>query len=740
MSRLDPGQRHSRSHPCPLCGGYQSGVGASHCFGFILRDGKGIACTQRPSSVEVRDTGGWIHFLDGRCSCGEPHDGVSAQPARPPRPPKTYPRREYLPRNIKVEGENGAWENYTFAGEWEFHHPDGTLAYVERRYERPDTRNEHGGKALKTSRPFTPRPDGSWVMALECEPLFYNLPALLSAPIDAPVYVVEGPRKADILQAALRAAGAVGVVTSAKTAPQRVAMDPLAGRRIIPTLDNDAAGERYAAIVGQRALEAGAAQVCILRLADHMPDLPSAGDVVEYLAAGHDGADLARLANAAPVYIPTTCQDCGHSVSRDGDDLLCYTCGARRHLPMIAPALPPTTSPATTPPASDESGVTGGERAAIADVAAEVAAVATTLAATRDPSAAKVIDLAHARYGKDAIEDRMLTRTVSAIPADRLSRKAGAFLVALNRTRREVGRKAHGQGDAQSLINMGTVAREAMLPPGQAHVYRKELEEAGIILTTPEMMRSEKGLPYTLYAVTDGPNAQIQWGGDDGRVAGVNLPQRPERPSQTRKDHVPIAELIPELAAARFAGVRDLDMARITLASQYEAADGEYLKKIRDALQSVGGMKTDLWKAYLDARGIPYQTALHRIQRAARRNMCNTRDNANLALSENENPGNFGTPEGGQKNTPVDESRPPEDPHTQLTTPALLTSHGFSTTPPPTYCPTCVRVAPTFYSSPNVLRCDQDHVIPQSGPPPTSPPDYDLRTLFAGQRPMEGVS
>lgn len=45
-------------------------------------------------------------------------------------------------------------------------------------------------------------------------------------------------------------------------------------------------------------------------------------------------------------------------------------------------------------------------------------------------------------------------------------------------------------------------------------------------------------------------------------------------------------------------------------AGEYEAADGEYLIKIRDALKPVRGM----WTAYLRVRGIPERTAYQRIQ------------------------------------------------------------------------------------------------------------------------------
>jgi len=75
---------------------------------------------------------------------------------------------------------------------------------------------------------------------------------------------------------------------------------------------------------------------------------------------------------------------------------------------------------------------------------------------------------------------------------------------------------------------------------------------------------------------------------------------------------IPIAEALPELRAEQYAQVRKWDAERMALEGEYEAADGEYLKKIRDALKGKHG----LWTAYLRARDIPERTARQRIQAA----------------------------------------------------------------------------------------------------------------------------
>lgn len=77
-----------------------------------------------------------------------------------------------------------------------------------------------------------------------------------------------------------------------------------------------------------------------------------------------------------------------------------------------------------------------------------------------------------------------------------------------------------------------------------------------------------------------------------------------------------LTDLVPQFAAPEYAHVRALDAARMQLGDAYDVTDGEYLRRIRAALQADQGKRTRLWKAYLDARGIPYQTALNRIWKA----------------------------------------------------------------------------------------------------------------------------
>lgn len=100
---------------------------------------------------------------------------------------------------------------------------------------------------------------------------------------------------------------------------------------------------------------------------------------------------------------------------------------------------------------------------------------------------------------------------------------------------------------------------------------------------------------------------------------------------------IPIAEALPELRADQYAKVREWDACRMRLADGYEQADGEYLIKIRDELQHAKGQRTPLWKAYLDARDIPYHTALRRIQKAEG-HVATPRYNDKLSLSPEPEP------------------------------------------------------------------------------------------------------
>lgn len=69
--------------------------------------------------------------------------------------------------------------------------------------------------------------------------------------------------------------------------------------------------------------------------------------------------------------------------------------------------------------------------------------------------------------------------------------------------------------------------------------------------------------------------------------------------------------------ADQYAKVREWGAVRMAVEGEYEAADGEYLIEIRDALQPVHG----IWTAYQHVRGVPERTAYQRIQASEGRYM-----------------------------------------------------------------------------------------------------------------------
>ena len=90
----------------------------------------------------------------------------------------------------------------------------------------------------------------------------------------------------------------------------------------------------------------------------------------------------------------------------------------------------------------------------------------------------------------------------------------------------------------------------------------------------------------------------------------------------------PIDEALSELRGAAYAQVREWDAARMRLARDYEAADGEYLRQIHATLRAHGG----LWQMYLVTRGLSYQEAMARIHLAEARQ----RVTAQMARHEDE--------------------------------------------------------------------------------------------------------
>lgn len=129
---------------------------------------------------------------------------------------------------------------------------------------------------------------GGWIWNLKgVTPVLYRLPELLEADPARVVFVPEGEKDVD----RLRSLGFVATCNSGGAGKWRATHSAaLRGRRVVVLPDNDDAGHKHAAEVSA-SLQRVAASVAVLPL----PDLPSKGDVSDWLDAGGTAPDLGRL-------------------------------------------------------------------------------------------------------------------------------------------------------------------------------------------------------------------------------------------------------------------------------------------------------------------------------------------------------------------------------------------------------------------------------------------------------------
>lgn len=148
----------------------------------------------------------------------------------------------------------------------------------------------------KDFRQRKPGPDGKWIWKRGNTAIIYRLPELLAADDGAIVFAPEGEKDVDRLASlglvATTAAGGAGKWSDANS-------QWLAGRRVVILPDNDAAGEKDAAIK-LRSLRTVASHVAVLKLAS----LPPAGDVSDWLANGGSKEQLVNLAHLALAEAP----------------------------------------------------------------------------------------------------------------------------------------------------------------------------------------------------------------------------------------------------------------------------------------------------------------------------------------------------------------------------------------------------------------------------------------------------
>ena len=275
MSGSDDRKRHSRSHHCPICGGWDTmerGNGG-RCYGYTYaHNGTQYAvCTREEYANGApyhEKSNGYVHRLDARTPLNLSHSG---------------------------HARHSMSESSRIVAEYDYHDEAGALLYQAVRY-RP--------------KGFTQRePDdaGGWIWNIKAVRLvLYRLPELLAANLAATVYLPEGEKDVENL----RTLGFVATCNAMGAGKWRAEYNAfLRGRHVVILPDHDKAGADHARTVAS-ALTGIAASVNVLNL----PGLPDKGDVSDWMTMGGTVERLTALADATPEYVPET-----DPVSRDRD-------------------------------------------------------------------------------------------------------------------------------------------------------------------------------------------------------------------------------------------------------------------------------------------------------------------------------------------------------------------------------------------------------------------------------------
>jgi hypothetical protein len=276
--------RFTASHPCPICSGHDGlARGQSvRCFGYLDRTGDYARCTREEMAGKLpqnRD-GTYSHRLQG-CRCGLEHGagpdpvGVTRPAAADFRPSRAEPRfRSYFTLEAALRQRYG---DGTGLRHWTYRDAEGHEAF---RVVRIDYRAPDGSRA-KSYRPSHRGSDGRWRLSLPDGLLpLYDLPAILAAPPEATITVLEGEKCAEIAAGL----GLPHVTTSAHgaKAPWLTDWSPLAGRPVALLRDEGRDGEAYAGKVAERlAALHPPARVRIVSL----PNLSDGDDIEQFAAA-----------------------------------------------------------------------------------------------------------------------------------------------------------------------------------------------------------------------------------------------------------------------------------------------------------------------------------------------------------------------------------------------------------------------------------------------------------------------
>jgi hypothetical protein len=264
------GNGHERVGPCPKCGGTDR---------FSINTTKNVFnCRRCPAGGDVIELEKFLNGGDFNAAC----ETLTGEP-----PPKKKPDAA---RKVVVE---------------QFDYPDaaGVLRFAVERieYQNPDGAFVlKDGKRKKTFRQKRPDPEnpGRWIFNLDgVERLPYRQPELLEAVgLEQTILIPEGERCVN----ALRAIGIPATCNSEGAGKWRPELNQyFADADVVLLPDNDEPGRDHVNEVGAQLTEI-ARRIRMLAL----PDLPSSGDVRDWLAAGGIRERLDEMVATAPEWQP----------------------------------------------------------------------------------------------------------------------------------------------------------------------------------------------------------------------------------------------------------------------------------------------------------------------------------------------------------------------------------------------------------------------------------------------------
>ena len=176
---------------------------------------------------------------------------------------------------------------------YRYNDAQGNLVFEQLRYRLADGKKTFRVRCLDSA--------GGWVYRKPSGDLpLYHLPQLLAADPKEPVYLCNGEKAVLVLEKAglVATCNPLGEAQKWSDHPHWIA--PLRGRRCVALIDNDNQGWRHCVEL-ERAMAAAKVSCAMVEL----PDLPSGGDVVDWLAAGHNASELRAFVPQPRAIVPS---------------------------------------------------------------------------------------------------------------------------------------------------------------------------------------------------------------------------------------------------------------------------------------------------------------------------------------------------------------------------------------------------------------------------------------------------